>query len=90
MLNKIQTIVLDGPPAKVCDTTAELSSEMQKFGKAKICMFLGVFQDHYYIMYTSFYDDSTVNVNEAVAFAPPCPPYCGKGGGGNEPLYVWV
>jgi hypothetical protein len=89
MLNKIQTIILKDHPSKVCKTSKELNTEMQKFVGKKICTFIGLVQDNYYLMFTAVEGDDIIAVADAVAFEAPCPPYCGKGGGGgNDALYV--
>jgi hypothetical protein len=91
MLNKIQTVTLDADPDPIYETTDTLSAAMKKFRQKPICMYMAVHKDHHFMMFTSVEANDVIAFSEAVAFKPPCPPYCGKGGGGgNEALLVVV
>jgi hypothetical protein len=89
MLQKIQKIELAQAPNLVCTTSAELSAAMQNFNGKQICIFIGQYNGKSWIMYTSFDSNEAIAIKDAVAFVPPCPPYCTEDNGAAM-LYVMV
>jgi hypothetical protein len=88
MLNKIQTVILEKAP-KLCTTSAQLHKAMDGFAGSQICTFIGLFQDNYFLMYTTVVGSDIIDFPNAVAFEAPCPPFCTKGGGGKPELFAW-
>jgi hypothetical protein len=88
MLNKIQTITLPAPPVVVNDFK-ELNTAMSAFAGKPICTFIGLSQDHYYVMFTEVLEGDIIAVDKAVGFIAPCPPFCTKGGNEKAELFAW-